>query len=139
MARIRFQGDTDKYPLDPKIEYDIDFRSEGILVFVDVHSLRGELITSCVFPSVSQFLDSFVFEEGRAKPKLVRNHTDFETSLYFSSGEAAQFLGVSPQTIKNWAVSGKLPVHHEIPPRGDRRFKRDDCVALLDAQTSGAY
>lgn len=43
---------------------------------------------------------------------------------------AAQYLGVHPNTVRNWAESGKLPCAR-IGTRGDRRFTRADLDQLL--------
>lgn len=44
--------------------------------------------------------------------------------------EVAQFLRVSPLTIKRWGKRGKLPAIR-INARGDRRYKRDSVLWLL--------
>ena len=46
-----------------------------------------------------------------------------------SSNEAAERLGVSPSTIKNWAV--RLPVPSWVDDEGTRRFP-DDALAILE-------
>ncbi len=45
--------------------------------------------------------------------------------------EAAEFLGISPNTLRNWSRDGKIAVHRN-PINGYRLFRRDDLEALLD-------
>ena len=52
--------------------------------------------------------------------------------------EAAEYLGVSPNTLRNWQNAGKVvAVRH--PVNGYRLFKREDLDALLKlvAQATG--
>jgi excisionase family DNA binding protein len=44
--------------------------------------------------------------------------------------EVAQFLRVSPLTIKRWGKRGKLPAIR-INARGDRRYKKEAVLWLL--------
>lgn len=44
--------------------------------------------------------------------------------------EVAQFLRVSPLTIKRWGKRGKLPAIR-INARGDRRYKKESVLWLL--------
>ena len=49
---------------------------------------------------------------------------------YFRISEAAEYLGVSPNTLRNWENTGKVEaVRH--PVNGYRLFKRKDLDALL--------
>src|SRR6185295_14475184 len=49
---------------------------------------------------------------------------------YLNVGEAAEFLGVSPWTLRNWDKSGKLrPSRH--PVSGYRMYRREDLEGLL--------
>src|SRR3954462_8360237 len=51
-------------------------------------------------------------------------------SEYFTVGEAANFLGVSPATLRNWDRSGKLkPRRH--PQNGYRIYLHQDLQAVL--------
>lgn len=44
--------------------------------------------------------------------------------------EAAEMLGVNPETLRRWGKSGKLkPII--ISKRGDRRYKKEDIVRLV--------
>ena len=57
---------------------------------------------------------------------------------YLRISEAAEYLGVSPNTLRNWENAGKVvAVRH--PVNGYRLFKRDDLDALLKkvAQVTG--
>jgi MerR family copper efflux transcriptional regulator len=57
---------------------------------------------------------------------------------YLRISEAAEYLGVSPNTLRNWENAGKVvAVRH--PVNGYRLFKREDLDALLKlvAQPSG--
>ena len=49
---------------------------------------------------------------------------------YLRISEAAEYLGVSPNTLRNWENAGKVvAVRH--PVNGYRLFKRKDLDALL--------
>lgn len=50
-------------------------------------------------------------------------------TVALSSNEAAERLGVSPSTIKNWAV--RLPVPSWVDAEGTRRFP-DEALAILE-------
>lgn len=49
---------------------------------------------------------------------------------YLLISEAADFLGVSQQTLRNWEKQGKLRVHRH-PVNGYRLFKKSDLERLL--------
>lgn len=44
--------------------------------------------------------------------------------------EAAEYLGVSPNTLRNWERAGKI-VAHRHPVNDYRLFKREDLDAVL--------
>jgi excisionase family DNA binding protein len=49
---------------------------------------------------------------------------------YLRISQAAEYLGVSPNTLRNWENAGKVvAVRH--PVNGYRLFKREDLDALL--------
>jgi excisionase family DNA binding protein len=51
-------------------------------------------------------------------------------SVYFRISKAAEYLGVSPNTLRNWVNAGKVDaIRH--PVNGYRLFKRQDLDALL--------
>lgn len=50
---------------------------------------------------------------------------------YLTIKEAAEFLAVSPNTLRNWGASGKI-AEHRNPMNGYRLFKISDLQALLD-------
>jgi DNA (cytosine-5)-methyltransferase 1 len=53
--------------------------------------------------------------------------------------EASEFLGVSPNTLRNWHRDGKIPVHRN-PMNGYRLFKKRDLEKLLkQIDESGEY
>ncbi len=49
---------------------------------------------------------------------------------YMLIKEAAQFLGVSPGTLRNWERRGQIKTHRH-PVNGYRLYKREDLEALL--------
>ena len=51
---------------------------------------------------------------------------------YLRTSEAAEFLGVSPGTVRNWADSGKLR-SRRLPQNGYRLFLKKDLEAVLGA------
>jgi len=44
--------------------------------------------------------------------------------------EAAEFLGVSQNTLRNWGRAGKI-VEHRDPTNGYRLYRRGDLEAML--------
>ena len=52
-------------------------------------------------------------------------------SDYLRIFEAAEFVGVSPNTLRNWENAGKI-VAHRHPVNGYRLFKQKELDALLD-------
>lgn len=52
-------------------------------------------------------------------------------SDYLRISEAAEYLGVSPNTLRNWVNAGKvIAIRH--PVNDYRLFKREDLDALLE-------
>ena len=49
---------------------------------------------------------------------------------YLTIKEAAEFLGVSANTLRNWGRDGKVPMHRN-PVNGYRLFKKSDLEKLL--------
>ena len=49
---------------------------------------------------------------------------------YLRISDAAEYLGVSPNTLRNWENAGKI-VAHRHPVNGYRLFKREELDALL--------
>lgn len=54
-----------------------------------------------------------------------------EKQGYLQVKEAADLLGVSQNTIRNWGALGKIKEHRH-PVNNYRLFKRSDLVRLLD-------
>jgi len=55
---------------------------------------------------------------------------------YLTIKDAAEFLGVSLNTLRNWGRDGKVPMHRN-PVNGYRLFKKSDLERLLrDTQQS---
>lgn len=52
-------------------------------------------------------------------------------SDYMRISEAADYLGISANTLRNWTNSGKLTAHRH-PVNTYRLFKKQDLDALLD-------
>ncbi len=52
-------------------------------------------------------------------------------SDYLRISEAAEYLGVAPNTLRNWERAGKI-VAHRHPVNAYRLFKREELDALLD-------
>jgi excisionase family DNA binding protein len=53
-------------------------------------------------------------------------------SDYLKTAEAAEFLGVSQNTLRTWAKQGKIPVRIN-PVNSYRLFRRKDLQAFLDS------
>lgn len=56
-------------------------------------------------------------------------------SEWLSLGEAAEFLGVHPSTIRNWSDQGLLPVHRT--QGGHRRFLRSEVELWRQSRQAG--
>lgn len=50
---------------------------------------------------------------------------------YLRIKEAAAYLGVAPNTLRNWSTSGKIPVHRN-PVNGYRLFLRSELDEFLE-------
>ena len=55
---------------------------------------------------------------------------------YFTIKDAAEFLGVSPSTLRNWDRSGKLKTHRN-PLNGYRLYRKAELETLLQTIQSG--
>jgi len=53
-------------------------------------------------------------------------------SDYLKTAEAAEFLGISQNTLRNWAKMGKIPVQVN-PLNNYRLFRRKDLQSFLDS------
>jgi MerR family copper efflux transcriptional regulator len=51
-------------------------------------------------------------------------------SDFLRISEAAEYLGVSPNTLRNWENAGKIAAHRH-PVNGYRLFKKEDLDAVL--------
>lgn len=49
---------------------------------------------------------------------------------YVLTKEAAEILGVSPNTLRTWAEDGRIPMHRN-PANGYRMFRRADLDRFL--------
>jgi excisionase family DNA binding protein len=56
--------------------------------------------------------------------------SDLASKLMLTTGEAAQLLGVHPNTVRQWSKKGALPAFR-VGRRGDRRFRREDIDSFL--------
>ena len=54
---------------------------------------------------------------------------------YLRIKEAAEYLGVSPNTLRNWGRSGKIPERRH-PANGYRLYSRKELDALLSEAES---
>src|SRR6266550_3374392 len=62
---------------------------------------------------------------------MVEHSTQQRLAEYLTVGEAADFLGVSPWTLRNWDRAGRLKaVRH--PKNGYRIYREQDLEAVLD-------
>ena len=64
-------------------------------------------------------------------PTQRRNQQVIKLSDYLRISEAAEYLGVSPNTLRNWERAGKI-VAHRHPMNDYRLFKREELDALLN-------
>ncbi|QGJ70862.1 MerR family DNA-binding transcriptional regulator [Planctomycetales bacterium 10988] len=64
-------------------------------------------------------------DRKRPRSQAVENLRDF-----LRISEAAEYLGVSPNTLRNWENAGKIAAHRH-PVNGYRLFKKEELDALL--------
>jgi excisionase family DNA binding protein len=66
------------------------------------------------------------------KTKITKrgNKSNASPSLMLTTGEACQILHIHGNTLRRWSKK-RLIMAYRIGPHGDRRFKREDIVALL--------
>src|SRR5262245_52082169 len=68
---------------------------------------------------------------------MERSHGNRNFADYRTVGEAAEFLGVSTATLRNWDRSGKLrPRRH--PQNGYRIYLHEDLEAVLRSAEGGS-
>jgi len=75
----------------------------------------------------------FVYSEQLHAASLrLLGHTLSKIKLteYMKTAEAADYLGVSQNTLRKWAARGDIPMHRN-PVNGYRLFKRTDLDKLL--------
>lgn len=56
-----------------------------------------------------------------------------DNSEWLNLGDAAEFVGVHPTTMRAWADKGEIP--SQRTPGGHRRFRREDLEAWAEAQS----
>jgi len=67
---------------------------------------------------------------------MLKDRTDLgdrqvtKLSDYLRISEAAEYLGVSPNTLRNWENAGKIEAHRH-PMNSYRLFKKEELDALL--------
>ena len=59
-------------------------------------------------------------------------------TLFLRTSQAADLIGVSRYTLRDWCASGTSPIPFIQLPSGHRRFKRTDIDAYLEARLVGA-
>lgn len=64
------------------------------------------------------------------KDKKSKVESGSNLSPMLTTGEACRILCVHSNTLRRWSERGII-VAYRIGPRGDRRFKREDVIALL--------
>jgi len=67
---------------------------------------------------------------GEHRISQIETKSMTKLSEYLHTAEAAEYLGVHHNTIRNWATRGELPMHRN-PVNGYRLFKRTDLDKLL--------
>ena len=67
---------------------------------------------------------------GENRPQRTEDMTMTKLSEYMHTSEAAEYLGVHHNTIRNWAARGDLPMRRN-PVNGYRLFKRSDLDKFL--------
>lgn len=67
--------------------------------------------------------------------KYVPKKRALDSKLALRCGEAAELLGIHPNTLRKWANRGILKCFR-ITPRGDRRFRKQEVEAFLKRGTA---
>src|ERR1043166_4602976 len=62
---------------------------------------------------------------------MIQNQVDDAVNEFLTVGRAAEMLGVSPWTLRNWDKAGKLKTARH-PRNGYRIYRRDDLAAILE-------
>jgi len=57
---------------------------------------------------------------------------------YLRIKEAAEYLGVSPNTLRNWGRDGRI-IEHRHPVNNYRLYKKDDLTRLLHRAKASSY
>jgi excisionase family DNA binding protein len=68
--------------------------------------------------------------DGCVEPILFEGQPMAKLNEYVLAAEAACILGVSVNTVRNWARDGKI-LHHRNPANGYRMFRRKDLEQFL--------
>jgi len=64
------------------------------------------------------------------KPKPRPQKPDLNSKVMLTTRDAAQLLGLHPNTVRHWSNIGILKAYR-IGSRGDRRFRREDIDGFL--------
>ena len=67
--------------------------------------------------------------------KRTEEHEKVNSPL-LRTGEACRILCIHQNTLRRWCKQGIIRAYR-VGPRGDRRFRRDDIIALLLEKTKG--
>jgi excisionase family DNA binding protein len=65
--------------------------------------------------------------------KRIAESEKVDTTL-LRTGEACRILCIHQNTLRRWSRQGIIRAYR-VGPRGDRRFRRDDIIALLMEKT----
>lgn len=69
----------------------------------------------------------------RLKAPIFSIRFPLDNSEWINLGDAADFVGVHPTTMRAWADKGEIP--SQRTPGGHRRFRRDDLETWVEAQS----
>lgn len=133
---VRFSGNTDRHPLDKRARYNIDFKNENNVIFVDVYLIpTNHFEGTFLFTGMQEFLDSFVFDNVKHS-KRVRRGTDFDRTLFFTTGEVGEYLGISTSQVRRLTQRGVLKPARRTEG-GRYRYARETVVKYLEDLVEG--
>lgn len=87
-------------------------------------------VPQCLTVAVAILEGLIGYTLGFVGTRKIENMQMTKLTEYLHTAAAAQFLGVSQNTIRKWAARGEISMHRN-PANGYRLFKRSDLEKFL--------